>query len=72
MKKKYRKRKIDKVTTDRFHTVLKMCGISIPLDLIDNIIDIVELIEDRGGKTSFQDCCISATSFKEPGHNFVD
>jgi len=50
-----KKKRIDKVTTDRLNMVLKMVGIQLNRELIDKIIDCVELIEDKGGKTSLKD-----------------
>jgi len=50
-----KKKPIDKVTTDRLSAILKICNIQLSFEEIDKIIDIVELIEDRGGKTSLSD-----------------
>lgn len=50
-----KKKLIDNVTTERLNTVLKMCDIQLSICLIDRIIDLVELIEDKGGKTSLRD-----------------
>jgi len=54
---KKKKKPIDKVTTKRLDIVLKMCGIHLDYRLIDRIIDVVELIEKKGGKTSLKDTC---------------
>ena len=46
---------IDNVTTDRLDLALRMVGITFDHRTIDKIIDIVELIEEKGGETSIQD-----------------
>lgn len=46
---------IDKVTTDYLDIALRMVGISLDLKLIDKIIDLVELIEEKGGDVSIRD-----------------
>ena len=51
------KKPIDKVTTSRLDMALRMVGISMNLDVVDKIIDLVELIEVKGGKTSMKDIC---------------
>lgn len=48
-------KRIDKVTTERLDKVLRLCNIQIHTTLLDKIIDVVELIEDKGGKTSLKD-----------------
>ena len=50
-----KKRRIDKVTTDRLDMVFRMVGIDCDIDTVDKIIDLVELIEDKGGDTSLKD-----------------
>jgi len=52
---KNKKRRIDKVTTDRLDMALRMVGIQLNIKLVDRIIDLVELIEDKGGNTSLKD-----------------
>jgi len=52
---KNKKRRIDKVTTDRLDMALRMVGIQLNIELVDIIIDLVELIEDKGGNTSLKD-----------------
>jgi len=54
-KKKRKVKAIDRVTTDRLQMVLRMAGIELPFSLIDNVIDLVELIEDKGGNVSLKD-----------------
>ncbi|MCE5225883.1 MAG: hypothetical protein LLG05_08470 [Porphyromonadaceae bacterium] len=46
---------IDKVTIDYLDIALRMVGISLDLKLIDQIIDLVELIEEKGGDVSISD-----------------
>lgn len=52
---KERDRRIDKVTTDNLSIALRMCGIEIHKALLDKIIDVVEIIEDKGNDTSISD-----------------
>ncbi len=52
-----KKKKINKVTTEQLDMVLRICNIQLNYELIDRIIDVVELIEDKGGKTSLKDVC---------------
>jgi len=49
------KKGIDEVTTDRLQMGLRMIGYDLPINIIDDIIDVVELIEDKGDKVSFND-----------------
>lgn len=46
---------IDRVTTERLDMALRLSGINLGLDTVDRIIDTVELIEKKGGKTSLND-----------------
>jgi hypothetical protein len=48
---------IDKVTTTNLGLALRMCGIQFNIELIDKIIDLVELIEEKGDKTTIKDIC---------------
>lgn len=48
---------IDKVTVQNLGFALKMVGISIDEQTIDRIIDLVELIEEKGNETNFKDIC---------------
>jgi hypothetical protein len=50
-----KKRRIDKVTTDRLDMLFRIVGIDCDIDTVDKIIDLVELIEDKGGNTSLKD-----------------
>lgn len=53
--KYYPKVNIDRVTTQRLEMTLRMCGIFIDISIIDNIVDIVELIEEKGDKVNLKD-----------------
>jgi len=50
-----KRRLIDKVTTELLDIALRACSIAIPIDIVDKIIDVVELLEDKGGKTTIKD-----------------
>lgn len=50
-------RLIDKVTTTNLDIALRMIGYNLDLTLIDRIIDLVELIEDKGDDASIKDIC---------------
>jgi hypothetical protein len=52
-----KKKSIDKVTTQDLDMVFRLCEISVPIDIVDNIIDIVELLEEKGDKTTLKDVC---------------
>lgn len=51
------KRLIDNVTVTNLDIALRMCQIQINKSLLDKIIDLVELIEDKGDETSIADVC---------------
>lgn len=51
----YESKSIDNVTTNILDIVLKMCGYNLDYTLIDNIIDLVELIEEKGNTISIKD-----------------
>ena len=46
---------IEKVTTDNLDAVLRMCKIEIDTSILDKIIDVVELIEDKGNDITLSD-----------------
>jgi hypothetical protein len=50
-------RLIEKVTTTNLDIALRMCNIQINKSIIDKIIDLVELIEDKGDDASIKDIC---------------
>jgi hypothetical protein len=49
------KRLIDKVTVTNLDLALRMVGISFDKKTIDKIIDLVELLENKGDDTSIKD-----------------
>lgn len=46
---------IDKVTVQNLDIALRMCNIQIDKTLLDRIIDVVELIEEKGDDVSIKD-----------------
>lgn len=52
---KRKKRPIDEVTTEILDVALRMVGIQLSRIIIDRVIDVVELIETKGGKVSLKD-----------------
>lgn len=50
-------RLIDKVTVTNLDLALRMAGISFDKKTIDKIIDLVELLENKGDDTSIRDIC---------------
>ena len=54
---KITERLIDKVTTTNLDIALRMCNIQIHKSIVDKIIDLVELIEDKGDDVSIKDIC---------------
>lgn len=63
MKKKTKKvpktetKPIDRVTVTNLDIALRMCDINIDKKLLDKIIDVVELIEQKGDNVSIKDTC---------------
>jgi hypothetical protein len=53
-RKKNNKPSIDKVYTNEFKVFLNLCGMDIPLDVADKIIDIIELMEIHGSETNLE------------------
>ena len=49
-----KKKSIDKVTVSRLKNCLRIIGVDLPDEVIDKTIDLVELIEKKGGKTSLK------------------
>ena len=56
--KKVEEKPIDKVTTTMLDCALRMCGYNIEPKVLDNIMDVVELLEEKGGQTSIEDICV--------------
>lgn len=48
---------VDKVTIERLDLCLRMCGYRVEKEFIDKIIDLVELIEEKGDLVSIKDIC---------------
>lgn len=46
---------IDKVTTEYLDIALRMYGIQLSKEIIDIVIDLVELIEEKGGGVTISD-----------------
>jgi DNA-binding XRE family transcriptional regulator len=57
--------KIDKVTTTNLDIALRMCNIEINKSILDKVIDLVELIEEKGDSVSIQDICKLQESWKD-------
>ena len=51
------KKSIDNVTTINLDLALRMVGIKMDIQTIDIIIDLVELLEEKGDDTSMRDIC---------------
>lgn len=49
------KKSIDKVTTEYLDIALRMYGIQLSKEIIDVTIDLVELIEEKGGEVTISD-----------------
>ena len=49
------KKPIDNVTVDNLDIALRMCYIQVDKLILDRIIDLVELIEEKGDETSISD-----------------
>jgi hypothetical protein len=58
---------IDNVTVEFLDLGLRLVGIQLPLDIIDKIIDVVELIEDKGGEASLKDIALLEKEWEEHG-----
>jgi hypothetical protein len=48
---------INKVTTTNLDIALRMCNIEINKKILDKIIDIIELIEEKGDEVKIKDIC---------------
>lgn len=49
------KRKTDRVTADVLDVALRMCHIQIHKSILEKIIDLIELIEQKGDEVSIKD-----------------
>ena len=52
-----KKKPIVNVTVDILDMALRMCQIQIDKTILDRIIDLVELIEEKGIQTNIEDIC---------------
>lgn len=55
---------IDRVTVDRLDAALRLCYIQIDKAILDRVIDVVELLEEKGGETSLEDICDLQSQWK--------
>ena len=51
----FKDKSIDKVTTTNLDLALRICNIKLDITLIDKIIDLVELIEEKGDEVNIKD-----------------
>jgi hypothetical protein len=56
----------NEVTVERLELALRMCEIRMDKVLIDKIIDLVELIAEKGGETTLKDVVELQQAWKEP------
>lgn len=56
---------IDKVHTDLLDMALRSCNIEIHPDILDRVIDVVELLEEKGEEVSIKDICELKAEWKE-------
>jgi hypothetical protein len=66
MKNKSQTKQIDKVTVTNLDLALRMVGIAFDKKLIDKIIDLVELLEEKGDYVSIKDICELQKEWVEP------
>ena len=52
---KLQEKPINKVTTQLLNLALRMVGLYFEENVTDNVIDLMELLEDKGGKTTMKD-----------------
>ena len=65
MKAEEAKKPIDNVTVTLLDMALRMCGIEINPKILDKVIDLVELIEDKGEDVSMKDVCALMASWRQ-------
>lgn len=61
---KERRKTIDNVTVTNLDLSLRMVGITFDKKTIDKIIDLVELLEEKGDNTSINDICDLQATWK--------
>jgi hypothetical protein len=62
--RKLQEKPINKVTTQLLDLALRMVGLYFEETVTDNIIDLTELIEEKGGKTTMKDIIELQTKWK--------
>ena len=55
---------INKVTTTNLDIALRMCNIQLNKTIIDKVIDLVELIEEKGDDVTIMDVCKLQTGWE--------
>jgi hypothetical protein len=60
---------IDNVDTRTLDVALRACDISVPLSILDKIIDVVELLEYKGDKTTIKDMLKLKQEWKPTNNN---
>lgn len=68
---KTKQKPIDKVTTDLLDISLRMVGEKVDKNLLDKIIDLVELIEEKGDQTSIRDVVALQTEWNKHYSNYA-
>lgn len=68
---KTKQKPIDKVTTDLLDISLRMVGEKVDKNLLDKIIDLVELIEEKGDQTSIRDVVALQTEWNKHYSKFA-
>ena len=58
------KKTIDNVTVTNLDLALRMCGICFDHKTIDKIIDLVELLEEKGDHATLKDICKLKSKWK--------
>ena len=64
-------RLIDNVTTVDLELALRACGIQVPFAILDKIIDLVELLEEKGSNTTIKDIIKLQNEWKQ-SNNYGD
>lgn len=64
-KKKRKSKPIDKVTVGLVRSAFGVLGYQLENDFIDKFIDVIELLEDKGGSTSLKDLAKLEVLWKE-------
>ena len=62
---------IDRVTVTNLDTALRLCGIEIHKDILDKVIDMTELIEDKGDFVTLKDIAKLRISWSDKDHSWL-